>query len=206
MSRIDVDLERVRKYNVPGPRYTSYPPATQFTDRVGPAQVAETMRRNATRPRELSLYVHLPFCETLCWFCGCTTVITTDPRQSADYIEALGREMALVAPLLDPERRVVQLHFGGGSPTFCTPDHLRRLGELIHGRFVFAPDAEASVEIDPRRLTRDHLTALRTIGFNRASLGVQDNNPVVQHAVHRIQPRELTESVVGWIREAGLPP
>jgi len=204
VSPMTVDLELVRKYNVPGPRYTSYPPATQFTDRVPVERVAESVRRNNETARDLSLYFHLPFCETLCWFCGCTTVITTDPQKSATYIEYLGKEMALLQPRLHPQRKVVQLHFGGGSPTFSPPDHLRRLGELIHDRFTFAPDVEAGVEIDPRRLTRDHLTALRELGFNRASIGVQDNNPVVQKAVHRTQPLELTAQVVEWIREAGF--
>jgi oxygen-independent coproporphyrinogen-3 oxidase len=204
MSRIAVDLALVRKYNVPGPRYTSYPPATQFTDQVRVEHVLECLRANNVAPRDLSLYFHLPFCETLCWFCGCTTVITTDQRKSAAYVETLGREMALVRPELHPDRRVVQLHFGGGSPTFSHPDHLRRLGELIRGNFAFANEIEAGVEVDPRRLTRDHLAALREIGFNRASMGVQDNNPEVQKAVHRIQPFEMTAQVVGWIREAGF--
>jgi len=107
-------------------------------------------------------------------------------------------------PRLHPDRRVVQLHFGGGSPTFCRPDHLRRMGELIHQRFIFAPELEAGVEVDPRRLTRDHLVALRAIGFNRASMGVQDNHPDVQKAVHRIQPLELTAQAVAWVRETGF--
>jgi len=204
MSRLNVNFDLVRKYNVPGPRYTSYPPATKFTEAVGPEAVRESIRRNNTAPRDLSLYFHLPFCETLCWFCGCTTVITADYSKSATYVEYLGREMAALRPLLHPDRRVVQLHFGGGSPTFCKPDHLRRLGELIHRHFTFAPDIEAGVEVDPRRLTRDHLVALREIGFNRASMGVQDNNPEVQKAVHRIQPLEVTRQAVEWIRETGF--
>jgi oxygen-independent coproporphyrinogen-3 oxidase len=204
MSRIAVDLELVRKYNVPGPRYTSYPPATQFTDRVPVEVVAGHLEANNRTARDLSLYFHLPFCETLCWFCGCTTVITTDQRKSASYVETLGKEMALVREKLHPDRQVVQLHFGGGSPTFSHPDHLRRLGGLIREHFRFAPEIEAGVEVDPRRLTRDHLAALRGIGFNRVSLGVQDNNPEVQKAVHRIQPFEMTAQVVGWIREAGF--
>jgi oxygen-independent coproporphyrinogen-3 oxidase len=204
MSKLDVDLALVRKYNVPGPRYTSYPPATHFTDKVPLECVIENMSRNNLTPRDLSLYFHLPFCETLCWFCGCTTVITSSHAKSATYIEYLRREMTLVRPLLNPNRKVVQLHFGGGSPTFSPPDHLRRLGELIHSQFTFAPDAEAGVEIDPRRLTREHLIALREIGFNRASIGVQDNDPRVQQAVHRLQPFEITSRVVEWIRETGF--
>lgn len=204
MSRLHVNFDLVRKYNVPGPRYTSYPPATKFTEAVGPEAVRDSIRRNNTARRDLSLYFHLPFCETLCWFCGCTTVITADYSKSATYVEYLGREMAALRPLLHPDRRVVQLHFGGGSPTFCKPDHLRRLGELIHQHFTFAPDIEAGVEVDPRRLTRDHLVALREIGFNRASMGVQDNNPEVQKAVHRIQPLKVTRQAVEWIRETGF--
>ncbi len=198
------DLDLVRKYNVPGPRYTSYPPATQFSDQVPATTIQESIEENNRAAGDLSLYFHLPFCETLCWFCGCTTVITTDQEKSARYVETLGREMDLMKPRLHPDRKVVQLHFGGGSPTFSSPDHLRRLGASIRSRFTFAPDMEAGVEVDPRRLTRDHLVALREIGFNRASMGVQDNNPQVQQAVHRIQPLEVTRQAVEWIRELGF--
>ncbi len=201
---LKVDLELVRKYNVPGPRYTSYPPATQFTDQVSAGQLAESIRENNQTARDLSLYFHLPFCETLCWFCGCTTVITTDHKASAPYLDYLDREMALMAPRLHPDRKVVQLHFGGGTPTFLPPDEIRALGEKIHSRFQFAPDAEAGVEIDPRRLTRDHLVALREAGFNRASIGVQDHNATVQKAIHRIQPYDQTRQVVDWIRDTGF--
>ncbi|NLH74346.1 MAG: oxygen-independent coproporphyrinogen III oxidase [Verrucomicrobia bacterium] len=204
MNKLEVPIELVRKYNMPGPRYTSYPPATQFTRELSFDLVGDCIRKNNEKARDLSLYFHLPFCESLCWFCGCTSVITTDRGKSARYIEALGREISLMKPMLNPARKVVQLHLGGGSPTFLPPDQLRRLGELIHATFTMAPGAEAGVEIDPRGLTREHLAVLREIGFNRASVGVQDNNPVVQKAVHRVQPRELTERVIGWIREAGF--
>ncbi|MBC8097697.1 MAG: oxygen-independent coproporphyrinogen III oxidase, partial [Akkermansiaceae bacterium] len=112
-------------------------------------------------------------------------------------------EVARLAPLLNPERKVVQLHFGGGSPTFLRPDEIRRLGEIIHKHFKFAPDIEASVEVDPRRLTREHMVALREVGFNRASMGVQDFNPKVQESIHRIQPREMTQQAMDWMRELG---
>jgi oxygen-independent coproporphyrinogen-3 oxidase len=201
---LKVDLDLVKKYNVPGPRYTSYPPATHFTDEIPPAVFLERIRANNRTERDLSLYFHLPFCYSLCWFCACTTVITADPKKSAQYVGYLGREMDLVKPLLNPKRKVVQLHFGGGTPTFSPPDEIRRLGELIHARFTLAEDVEAGVEVDPRRLTRDHLVALREVGFNRASMGVQDNDPVVQKAVHRAQPFELTRRVVQWMRETGF--
>src|SRR5438309_9506822 len=112
--------------------------------------------------------------------------------------------MAQISTMLNPRHKVSQLHWGGGSPTFLSPDEIRKLGEIIHKHFTFAPDAEAGVEVDPRRLTRDHIVALREIGFNRASLGVQDFEASVQQAVHRIQPRELTEQVLGWVRELGF--
>jgi len=204
MSMLKVDLDLVKKYNVPGPRYTSYPPATQFTNEVSNEIFVEQIRANNQGARDLSLYFHLPFCQSLCWFCGCTTVITTDQKKSGDYIKYLEREMDLTKPLLNPNRKVTQLHFGGGTPTFSLPDEIRRLGEMIHSRFTFAPDVEAGVEVDPRRLTRDHLVALREVGFNRTSMGVQDNEAVVQKAVHRIQPFEMTKQTVEWMRELGF--
>jgi oxygen-independent coproporphyrinogen-3 oxidase len=204
MSLLKVDLELVKKYNVPGPRYTSYPPATHFTNEIQPSAFIEQIRANNATDRDLSLYFHLPFCQTLCWFCGCTTVITTDQKKSGDYLKYIEREMDLMKPLLNPKRKVVQLHFGGGTPTFLLPDEIRRLGEMIHSRFALAPDVEAGVEVDPRRLTRDHLIALREIGFNRTSMGVQDNEKVVQEAVHRIQPFEMTRQTVEWMRELGF--
>jgi oxygen-independent coproporphyrinogen-3 oxidase len=204
MSTLKVDLGLVQKYNVPGPRYTSYPPATQFTDRVSREELSARMRSNAPSERDLSLYFHLPFCWSLCWFCGCTTVITADQKASGRYIDYLKRELELVGQVLNRNRKVVQLHFGGGTPTFLTPPEIRALGELIHSQFKLSPDIEAGVEIDPRRLERDHLDALREVGFNRASIGVQDHNPAVQKAVHRIQPYEQTRQVVEWIRDAGF--
>ncbi len=203
MKTLQVDLELVEKYNVAGPRYTSYPPATKFTDAISWDKLAEKITANNQTGRDLSIYFHIPFCETLCWFCGCTTVITLNHEQGMAYVESLGREVARLAPMLNPQRKVVQLHFGGGSPTFLKPDEIRRLGEIIHQHFTFAPDIEASVEVDPRRLTRDHMAALREIGFNRASMGVQDFNPQVQEAIHRIQPREMTQQAMDWMRELG---
>ena len=204
MSALHVDLELVKKYNIAGPRYTSYPPATKFTDNVSWDELSARIEANNRSARDLSVYFHIPFCETLCWFCGCTTVITLNHDKGADYIDYLGREVANMTSRLNPDRKVVQLHFGGGSPTFLRPDEIRRLGDIIHRHFTFSPDIEASVEVDPRRLTRDHLVALREIGFNRASMGVQDFDPKVQEAVHRIQPREMTVQAMDWMRELGF--
>jgi oxygen-independent coproporphyrinogen III oxidase len=204
MKTLQVDLDLVKKYNVAGPRYTSYPPATKFTDAVTWEQLSERIEANNRTPRDLSVYFHIPFCETLCWFCGCTTVITLNHDKGKDYIDYLGREVAKMSPRLNKQRKVVQLHFGGGSPTFLRPDEIRRLGEIIHKHFTFSPDIEASVEVDPRRLTREHMVALRAIGFNRASMGVQDFNPKVQEAIHRIQPRAMTQQAMDWMRELGF--
>jgi len=204
MSTLNVDLELVKKYNVPGPRYTSYPPAPQFTDKVAWTDVAQKIAQAQDSSRGLSLYFHLPFCESLCWYCGCTTVITTQHEKSALYLNRVEKEMERMALRINPQRKVVQLHWGGGTPTFLSPAEIRRLGQSIRKYFELAPDLEAGVEIDPRRLTRDHVLALRDAGFNRASIGVQDFNPVVQEAIHRIQPRELTEQAMQWAREAGF--
>jgi hypothetical protein len=169
MSKLTVDLDLVKKYNVAGPRYTSYPPATKFTDALKWPELAERILENNRSERDLSLYFHIPFCETLCWYCGCTTVITLNHDKGGDYIDYLGREVAKMAPRLHPDRKVVQLHFGGGSPTFLRPDEIRRLGGIIHKHFKFSPDIEASVEVDPRRLTRDHTFAQTArLGFANA--------------------------------------
>ena len=205
MSRLNVDLDLVQKYNVPGPRYTSYPPAPQFTDAITWPEVTAKIDRAQDPQRGLSLYFHIPFCESLCWYCGCTTVITTQRDKGALYLAYLDKEMELMSARLDPKRQVVQLHWGGGTPTFLSPNEIRSLGQSIRKYFHCAPDMEAGVEIDPRRLTREHVAALSEVGFNRASIGVQDFNPTVQTAVHRIQPREQTEQAIQWARAAGFP-
>lgn len=204
MNALNVDLDLVKKYNVPGPRYTSYPPAPQFTERITWRDVTTKIAAAQSSNRGLSLYFHIPFCQSLCWYCGCTTVITTQQEKSALYLNYLERDMNGMSGLINPERKVVQLHWGGGTPTFLTPDEIKRLGAIIRKHFQIAPDMEAGVEIDPRRLTREHVAALREAGFNRASIGVQDFDPMVQTAIHRVQPRELTEQAIQWVRAAGF--
>ncbi|MFM1851226.1 MAG: hypothetical protein RIS54_910 [Verrucomicrobiota bacterium] len=200
-----LDLDLIRKHAVPGPRYTSYPPATQFTTDLAPLLLEEAiLQDNVPGAGPLSLYFHLPFCETRCWFCGCNTVITRNREAADDYLGWLIREVRLTARLMDPARPVAQIHLGGGTPTFLPPDTLRRLGALIREEFVLAPDCEFSVEVDPRRLTHEHVRALREIGANRASLGIQDTNPAVQLAIHRIQTPEQNAQAFAWLREAGF--
>jgi oxygen-independent coproporphyrinogen-3 oxidase len=201
-----LDLDLIRKYSIPGPRYTSYPPATKFTADVATLRLEEAIAEdNATPGKPLSLYFHLPFCETRCWFCGCNTVITKRRDSAAEYLDDLEREMRLTAALLDRSRPVTQIHLGGGTPTFFPPAQLRRLGALIREIFPNrAPDCEFGVEIDPRRLTPDHVVALREIGATRASLGVQDTNPRVQLAIHRIQPQAVNEQAFALLRREGF--
>ncbi|MEK8023483.1 MAG: oxygen-independent coproporphyrinogen III oxidase [Candidatus Hydrogenedentota bacterium] len=203
-SPLIVDLDLIRKYNKPGPRYTSYPTAPQFRDAADSDEAWKAMQLSNQPDRPLSLYFHLPFCDTLCWFCGCTTVITRNHAVTTPYLDRLQQEIELRAPLVHPDRPVVQMHYGGGTPTFLSPDEILRLNDIIRSRFRFDPEAELGVEMDPRELTRDHVAALARSGFNRASIGVQDNDPRVQKAVNRIQPLEMTSTVIQWIREEGF--
>jgi oxygen-independent coproporphyrinogen-3 oxidase len=198
-------LDLIRKYSIPGPRYTSYPPATQFTADLPGLRLEEAIAEdNAPGAGPVSLYFHLPFCETRCWFCGCNTIITRRRESAGEYLDDLAKEMELTAQRMDRTRPVTQIHLGGGTPTFFPPDQLRRLGELVRKYFRVAPDAEFSVEVDPRRLTHEHVLALREIGANRASLGVQDTDPKVQLAVHRFQPHHLNTKVFEWLRTEGF--
>lgn len=201
-----LDLDLIRKYSIPGPRYTSYPPATKFTAELSSLDldhaIAEDNQRGAG---PISLYFHLPFCESRCWFCGCNTVITRRRDSAGEYLDDLVREVKLTAAQMDCSRPVTQIHFGGGTPTFFPPDELRRLGALIAEYFPNrATDCEFSVEIDPRRLSADHVVALREIGANRASLGVQDTNPRVQLAIHRLQPQSVNRQAFEWLRAEGF--
>jgi oxygen-independent coproporphyrinogen-3 oxidase len=204
MPALTVDLDLVRKYSRPGPRYTSYPTAPHFSAEFERARLAAEIEANNRTARPLSLYFHLPFCETLCWFCGCTTVTTRDYRRTQPYLTRLEREVALVAGRLHPERPVVQIHFGGGTPNFFPPEDIARLGALIRRHFRVAPDAEVGIEFDPRRLTREHVAAFRALGGNRASLGIQDFDPAVQQAVNRLQPEAVTAQAIDWIRSEGF--
>ncbi len=204
-ARPALNLDLIRKYSMAGPRYTSYPPATQFHTHLAQVDVLGALREdNSGAPKPLSLYFHLPFCETRCWYCGCNTVITRRRGAADEYLDDLQREMELLQPLLDSGRRVTQMHLGGGTPTFLTPVQLERLRTMIEARYTFDADAEVSVELDPRRLTREHVQALAALGAKRASLGIQDTNREVQLAIHRYQPHDLNRQAVQWLREAGF--
>ncbi len=198
--------ELVRKFDKLGPRYTSYPTADRFHTGFDASTYYRYLEERSTRSDNppLSIYVHLPYCESLCYFCACNKIITRDHSRVDEYLRYLDKEMALVAARIGTDRKVVQLHLGGGSPTFFTADELRRLMAMLRQHFDIAPDAEMGVEIDPRTLKADTLSLLAELGFNRNSFGVQDFDPAVQHAVNRIQPVEMVERAVLESRQYGF--
>jgi oxygen-independent coproporphyrinogen-3 oxidase len=201
---MQTDIALLTKYSQPGPRYTSYPPAPHFAEDFGVNQWLQEIIESQDSVRPLSLYVHIPFCDTLCYYCGCNMVATQKYDKASGYLDYLKREIDTVSALSDPSRPVVQLHWGGGTPTFLKAEDIRNLASHIRSRFNFMADAEISVEVDPRGLLREQVQALRESGFNRASLGVQDIDEKVQKAVNRIQPLSLIEEVYGWFRAEGF--
>lgn len=198
-----VDVELLKKYDKAGPRYTSYPTAPYFHEGVGEKDYVAHMEKDDRNgpDKDISLYFHIPFCDTRCFFCGCHTTITRNNKKVEDYITYLEKEMTLLRPHIGQNRKVKQLHWGGGTPTHLSPDQIRHLGEIIHTHFDFQASPEVSVELDPRELTRDHIVALHDIGFNRCSMGVQDFDDKVQKAVNRIQTEEVTRLAIDWVRE-----
>ncbi|WP_457654331.1 oxygen-independent coproporphyrinogen III oxidase [Rhodocaloribacter sp.] len=200
---LTVDLDLIRKYDRPGPRYTSYPTAPHFTEAVGPEDFVASLSKDANRERPLSLYFHLPFCAKLCYFCGCTMVVSHNRGRIRRYVDYLIEEIELLAGLTEG-RTVRQIHWGGGTPTHLTPDEIRLLAEATRTHYTIAEDAEISVEIDPREVTEAHFRALREGGFNRISMGVQDFHEPTQQAVNRIQPEALTRRLIALARELGF--
>ena len=203
---ITVDLGLLRRYDKSGPRYTSYPTAPYFHPGVGAEAYALHLEKDDLHleKRDLSLYFHIPFCDTLCYFCGCNMTVSRNQARIEEYLSYLEKEISLVSARVGRERKVIQLHWGGGTPTHLSPGQIRRLGAAIRRHFDFQPEAEVSVEIDPRELTRAHVEALAEAGFNRCSIGVQDFDLRVQEAVNRIQPEAVTRQAVEWAREFGF--
>ena len=201
MFSIDIDL--AKKYDKPGPRYTSYPTAPHFTDEfTRDNYLDEIIRTNTDSDKpDLSLYFHIPFCDTLCYFCGCNMIVTRNRDRIEKYKEYVKNEIDMLRTYIAPDRKVSQLHWGGGTPTHLLPDEIHDLVSYIVNNFEFAENSENGCEIDPRELTKDHLSALRQGGFNRISMGVQDFNEKVQKAVNRIQPEDMTRQVIDWVRE-----
>ncbi len=201
---LHVGEEFLARYNRPGPRYTSYPTAPVWQDSFGPDDL-ERVHEEADRARSpVSLYMHIPFCESLCLFCACNVIIQKDKNVAPPYLGVLKREMDRVSRSVSRERPVVQFHWGGGTPTYLTPEQIEDLFGAARERFTFAPDAEIGIEVDPRVTSRAHLETLRRLGFNRLSMGVQDFHPEVQKAINRIQPFELTRDLISAARELGF--
>ncbi len=206
MSELIFDPDLIRRYDKAGPRYTSYPTAVQFhTDFTVADYKAQVEASNATG-RDLSLYFHIPFCDTICFFCGCNKIATKDRSRAEPYLRRVYKELAMQSELFDPSRKVRQLHWGGGTPTFISHDEMRELMNMTRKYFDLVDDSEGeySIEIDPREATAETIAILREVGFNRMSLGVQDFDPRVQKAVNRIQPEEQTYAVIEAARSEGF--
>jgi len=197
--------ELLAKYDRPGPRYTSYPTAPQFHEGFDDVAYRDRLVVAAQRETEpLSMYVHIPFCEARCSYCGCNVVISPHRGPEEAYLDTVERELDLLAPALDGRRMLDQLHWGGGTPTYLTPDQCERLFSAIADRFEVSSNAEVAVEVDPCVTSIDHLRTLRRLGFNRLSMGVQDIDPDVQEAVGRRQPLELTKALTEEARRLGF--
>ncbi len=202
----EVDLDLIRRLDRNGPRYTSYPTADRFVEAFGP----ETYKSWAAKrniggvQRALSIYVHLPFCSTICYYCGCNKVVTRNKNRGVEYLGYLAKEIALQAPLFSEDPRVEQMHWGGGTPTFFSTAQMQDLFVLLRQHFDFSPDGEYSIEIDPRTVDEKTIAALRAMGFNRLSLGVQDFDPDVQRAVNRLQSEKQTLAIIDAARREGF--
>ena len=206
MTEIIFDTQLINKYDVAGPRYTSYPTAVQFTPEFSEADYREQAAQSNASGRDLSLYFHLPFCDTICYYCACNKVVTKDRSKAIPYLNLLHKEIAMQGELFDRSRKVNQLHWGGGTPTFISHQQMAELMQVTRQHFNLHDDdsGEYSIEIDPREVSRESIKLLRDIGFNRMSLGVQDFDPAVQKAVNRIQSEEQTLNALNSARDFGF--
>ncbi|WP_413727440.1 oxygen-independent coproporphyrinogen III oxidase [Sodalis sp. RH19] len=198
---IEWDSALIQKYNQSGPRYTSYPTALEFSEGYGEPAFLQAVARYPARP--LSLYLHLPFCHKICYFCGCNKIVTRQPEKVDRYLDVLEQEIRRRAPLFQ-DRLVTQMHWGGGTPTFLSPAQISRLVAVVRAQFRFAPGAEMSIEIDPRDIALDMMDHLHGEGFNRISMGVQDFNPEVQRLVNREQDEQLIFDLIGRAKALGF--
>ena len=205
-----ITLELIRRFDVSGPRYTSYPTADRFVEAFGMDDYVRALEQRRQGPaaaalaRPLSIYVHLPFCESLCYYCACNKIITKHHERAAPYLALLRREVELHVQHMGRGAAVSQLHLGGGTPTFLSDEELAWLMDLLRSHFTFQDGGEYSIEVDPRTVTAERLESLRQLGFNRLSFGVQDFDPDVQKAVHRVQPAEQVFALVASARRIGF--
>jgi oxygen-independent coproporphyrinogen III oxidase len=201
---LSVSEEFVSRYNRPGPRYTSYPTAPVWAEEFGVKEFEQAIAAADQKCSPVSLYMHLPFCESLCLFCACNVVIQKDKSVAPPYLAILKREIDRVASGVSRSRQVTQFHWGGGTPTYLSPEQIEDLFAYTRERFHFAPDAEIGIEVDPRVTTRAHMEIVRKMGFNRLSMGIQDFKEEVQKAVHRVQPYEITRDLIANARALGF--
>ena len=205
--KVIFNSDLIERYDRPGPRYTSYPPATQFSEDIDSDDYIKWAvdSNEEPIPRPLSLYLHIPFCNTICYYCACNKVITKNKQRAVDYLEDLYREIEIQSQLFDRDRIVQQLHWGGGTPTFLEHEQIQALMAQLNKHFQLRTDdsGEYSIEIDPRSASKATIGLLRDLGFNRISLGVQDFDPLVQQAVNRIQSVEMTDTIVQAARNTG---
>ncbi len=199
-----VSEEFLTKYNRPGPRYTSYPTAPVWKEDFGPDDLEKVFASADAAATPVSLYMHIPFCESLCLFCACTVSIQKDKGVSIPYLATLENEIAHVGRFVSKSRPIVQFHWGGGTPTYLSPNQMEELFGFARENFFFAPDAEIGIEVDPRVTSHEHLVTLRRLGFNRLSMGVQDFNAKVQQEIHRVQPFEMTRDLINDARALGF--
>jgi oxygen-independent coproporphyrinogen III oxidase len=206
MSKFEFDEKLIKRYDHAGPRYTSYPTAVQFSETYGSKQYQQYADKSNHSGQDLSLYFHIPFCDTVCFYCGCNKVVTKDRTKAAPYLQRVHKEIEMQAKLFDKKRKVNQLHWGGGTPTFISHDEMKALMDHTRKHFNLHDDdqGEYSIEIDPREVTRESIKLLRELGFNRMSLGVQDFNHEVQKAVNRIQSKEQTLNALTAARDFGF--
>lgn len=201
---VEFDAALLNQYNQPLPRYTSYPPATELSTDFDPNAFTAAIAVGNHKQTPLSLYCHIPFCETPCYFCGCNTIITQRKEVAEPYLRYLARQIQQVASLVDGDRRVYQLHWGGGTPNYLDQGQVEFLWNQLNHHFHLADSAEVSIEINPRYVDREYILFLRQLGFNRISFGIQDFNPTVQAAINRVQPEAMLFDVMAWIQEAGF--
>jgi len=204
--RLEFDRDLIEKLDGAGPRYTSYPTADRFAASFTEADYRHWLeeRRIGASRRAISLYAHLPFCNTVCYYCGCNKIITKDRSRADIYLDYLEKELKLTAEALGCREKLIQLHFGGGTPTFLSDAQLSRLMTMLHQHFEFLPEGEYSIEIDPRKVSRETVFHLAELGFNRMSVGIQDFEPAVQQAVNRVQSEAETLEVIQAARDAGF--
>ncbi len=201
---VGITPELLERYGRPVPRYTSYPTAPEWDDSFSELDLraACAMRYHSARP--LSLYVHIPFCSSLCLYCGCNVVVSRDRSVALPYLERLRKEIDMVADMVDTSRPVDQIHWGGGTPTYLSAEQIVELYGMLSNRFRIMPGAETAIEIEPRTVDHEQLVALRSVGFNRVSMGVQDLDEEVQKTIRRVQPYEMTRGLFDQCRELGF--